>query len=924
MVFEPTRRVDRLIGRRSECDALDQILNEARGGSSRVVVLRGEPGIGKSALLNHVSEQAYEWRVVRAVGVESEIELAYSALHQLCGPILDRLDRLPGPQREALSTVFGLSAGPAPDRFLVGLAVLTLFAEVAEIEPLLCLVDDAQWIDQASAQIFAFVGRRLLAERVAIVCAARRGIGDGVLAELPTMAVEPLFESDSRALLLTNVHAPLDTAVCDQIVAESHGNPLALLELPRTWSRSELAGGFGLPSRSAVSSAIEQSYIRRLEVLPHATQLLVLTAAAEPLGDPVLLFRAAAELAIEPTAADAADDAGLLRIGGHVEFAHPLIRSAAYRSAATEDRRQVHEALANATDHETDPDRRAWHRARAASGPSEEIAVELERSAGRAESRGGLAAAAAFLERATELSVESARRVERALSAAQMKYEAGSLERAEALLVTAELVGLNDLQRGHVLVLRTRIAFAARRSSSKLPLLLEAAREVEGIDPSLARTAYMEVFHAALHAGRLDPVALFDVSSAALGCTAEEGPGPPRPHHLLLDGLATRVTQGYAAGAPILKLALTAIDSEANLPADAAACLPCRVASDLWDNAMYARLAERELERARKAGALTVIPRLLDTRSVAEVVSGDLSAATATIDEMRTAIEATGVATHSEGALLLAALRGHEGRATHLIARTIENAHERGEGLDLATTDFAGAILNNGLGRYDMAVAVARDAIDRPYEIGASGRILAELVEAAFRTGQIELARTALEKLVEMTQASGTEWALGVEARCRAILSDEGEAESRYLEGIERLGSTGLKPDLARTRLLYGEWLRREGRRLDAREQLRLAHNMLATMGIDGFAERARRELVATGEKARKRTDETRGQLTAQEQQIARLARDGLTNPEIGARLFVSPRTVEWHLRNVFTKLRIKSRHELANALADSESLVPA
>ena len=447
MAVEPPRRAGRLIGRRSECDALDQVLNEARGGSSRVVVLRGDPGIGKSALLNYVSEQVSEWRVLKAVGVESEIELAYSGLHQLCGPVLDRLDRLPGPQREALATVFGLSAGSAPDRFLVGLAVLTLFAEVAEIEPLLCLVDDAQWLDQASAQILAFVGRRLLAERVAIVCAARLGIGDEVLEGLPTIAVGRLVESDSRALLLTNVQAPLDTAVCDQIVAESHGNPLALLELPRAWSSSELAGGFGLPSRSAVTSVIEQSYIRRLELLPQATQLLLLTAAAEPLGDPVLLFRAAAELAIEPTAAAAADDAGLLRIRGHVEFAHPLVRSAAYGAATAEDRMRAHEALANATDHKTDPDRRAWHRARAAREPSEEIAAELERSAGRAQSRGGLAAAAAFLERATELSVEPARRAERALSAAEMMYEAGSLDDAEALLVTAERVGLNDRQR---------------------------------------------------------------------------------------------------------------------------------------------------------------------------------------------------------------------------------------------------------------------------------------------------------------------------------------------------------------------------------------------------------------------------------------------------------------------------------------------
>jgi DNA-binding CsgD family transcriptional regulator len=911
-----------LVGRRAECEALDRILSDALAGRSRVLVLRGEAGAGKTALLDYVSSRVGGWRVARAAGVESEMELAYSGVHQLAAPMLDLLDRLPPPQRDSLAKVFGLSPGPAPDPFLVGLALLTLVAEVSDRQPLACLVDDAHWLDQASAKILGFVARRLVAERIVIVCVSRIGPGDDVLAGQPEIHVRGLNDGDARALLLESVRGPLDAAVRDQIVAESHGNPLALLELPRTWNASTLAGGFGLPDSRPVASRIEQSYARRLLALPDATRLLVLAAAAEPLGDPLLLDVAAEALALDLADADPAVDAGLLTLGPRVEFAHPLVRSAAYRTATLDDRHRVHRALADATDAEADPDRRAWHRARAAPGPDEEVAAELEASADRAQSRGGLAAAAAFLGRATALTAEPSRRVARALSAAQIAYEAGSLEDAMGLLATGEAGPLDDLQRCRVLLLRAQIAFASRQSIDARPMLLEAAREAEAADVSLARAIYLEAMHAALHAGRLDHRAAREVSEAVLACPPPPAPG--RPRDLLLDGLAIRFTQGYAAGATVLKEALAAFRRDATLPAADAHWffLGCRVASDLWDDETRDVLSRRQLARARAAGALAAVPVALDANCVGRAIAGELDAAEAMVGEMRVVSEATGIAAHSSGALFVAALRGREAEACDLIERAAAEAAARGEGLGLAGTEHAAAILYNGLGRYGEALSAARACGEHDAEIGPPTWALAELVEAAVRCRDVRAAEAAIERLLETTQASGTEWALGVAARSRALLANGAAAEELYLEAVERLSGTRLRPDLARAHLLYGEWLRRDGRRVDAREQLHRAYDMLADIGMEAFAERAHRELLATGERARKRRDESRGELTPQEEQIARLARDGLSNPEIGARLFLSGRTVEWHLRKVFTKLGISSRRQLGAALPEEKGVL--
>jgi DNA-binding CsgD family transcriptional regulator len=904
-----------LLGRRAECEELDGVLADALGGRSRVVVLRGEAGAGKSALLGYVSERVGGWHVARAVGIESEMELAYSGLHQLCAPLFDRLDRLPDPQRDALATVFGRDTGPAPDRFLVGLATLTLLADVAEGQPLVCIIDDAQWLDEASAQILGFVARRLVAERIAFVCAARTDSGDEVFSRLPTLSVDGLGDSDARALLLENVHAPIDAAVCEQIIAESHGNPLALLELPRTWNAAELAGGFGFPASHPVSK-IEQSYAKRLLQLPAGTQVLVLAAAAEPVGDPLLLHRAAEILGLDLAAANPAVDAGLLEVDGHVEFAHPLVRSAAYSSAADDDRHRVHRVLAEATDPERDPDRRAWHHARATPVPDEEVAAELEHSAGRAQARGGLAAAAAFLQRAVELTGDPERKTDRALGAALASLHAGAFNTALQLVAVAEAGSVGELQRARADLLRGQIAFASNVGRDAPPLLLKAAKSLESIDVRLARETYLDAWGAALFAGRLASAGgLLEVSQAAKG--APRPAEAPRPSDLLLDGLATLVTDGLTAAAPTLKRAANAFaadegSAEENFRWGWLATVPSNV---LWDDETMHAINVRQLRLGREVGALARLP--IDLTALAIIVAwwGDFASAASAIAEANAVTEATHTRIAPYSAMLLAALRGREAELMRLVETTTAEATAGGQGIGVQFAQWVAAILFNGLGRHEEALSAAREAANDDLELFLSTWPLPELIEASVKSGRPELASGVLDRLARSTAAAGTDWALGIEARSRALLAAGENAEASYQEAIERLGRTRLRPELARAHLLYGEWLRREGRRIDAREQLRTAYDMLAAIGMEAFAERARRELLATGEKARKRTADTRDDLTAQEAQIAQLAGEGHSNPEIGAQLFLSPRTVEWHLRKVFTKLDISSRKELDAAL---------
>jgi DNA-binding CsgD family transcriptional regulator len=908
-----------LRGRGRECELLDRLIEAARAGESRALVVRGEPGVGKTALLDYLAEHASDCRVARAAGVESEMELAYAGLHQLCAPMLDRLDRLPAPQRAALRTAFGLGSGSAPNRLLVGLATLSLLADVAEEQSLLCLVDDQQWLDHASAQVLGFVARRLAAESIGLVFAAR--VPGDELAGLPELAVEGLGEADARALLDAVVAGPLDPRVRDRVVAETHGNPLALLELPRSLTPSELAGGFALPDALPLSGGIEASFQRRLDALPADARELLLVAAAEPVGDPVLVWRAAGRLGIRAQAATPGADAGLLEVGTRVRFRHPLVRSAAYRSASLQERQDIHHALAQVTDPKLDPDRRAWHRAQAAPGPDEDIAAELERSAGRAQARGGLAAAAAFLERASMLSPGPARRARRLLAAARAKRAAGALDAALGLLVALEAGPLDALSAAEVEHLRGLIVLVQRGPSDAARLLRSAARRLEPLDADLARDTHLEALWAAIWAGDLgSPGGVAAAAEAAQA--APPGPEPTRAVDVLLEAFALRLTQGYAAAAPLLtralelSLTLDVTNDEAGLwrwlAGGRAGAI---VALELWDAESWHALAAVQAQFARDVGALVHLQYALNFLAMAHLFAGDLTTAARLIDEDRLIAEVTGNPPVGYAAMALPAWQGQEAQASELIEATSRVATARGLGRMVSFADYASSVLYNGLGRHDAARNPAWRAFQRD-ELGYGPYVVPELAEAASRTGDVELVRAALQWLSERTRAAPTDWALGIEARVRALLSQGDAAEPHYRESIDRLGRTHVRVQLARAHLLYGEWLRRRRRRLDARAQLRIAHEMLEAMGVEAFAERARRELQATGATARKRTVETREVLTAQEAVIARLAREGLSNPEIGSRLFISARTVQSHLGKVFAKLAISSRGQLDQVLA--------
>jgi DNA-binding CsgD family transcriptional regulator len=906
-----------LHGRRVEREVLERLLEGVRGGESRVLVVCGEPGVGKTALVESAISSASGLRVIRAVGVESEMELAFAALQQLCAPLLDRLDRLPVPQRNALGVAFGLRVGDAPDRFLVGLAVLSLLAEVAEERPLVCVVDDAQWLDRASAQALVFVARRLLAEAVALVLVAREAGEE--LAGFPRLVVEGLRNGDARALLGSVLRVPLDERVRERLVAETRGNPLALLELPRGLTPAELAGGFGLPDGPGLSGRIEASFRRRFAGLPAETQRLLLVAAAEPVGDAVLVWRAAGRLGIGVQAA--ADTDGLLAIGARVTFRHPLVRSAVYRAASPDERQAVHRALADATDREADPDRRAWHLAQATPGLDEDVAAELERSAGRAQARGGFAAAAAFLERACVLTPEPPHRASRALAAAQAKHQAGAFDPALRLVAIAESGPLNELQRAQVELLRGQIAFSLGRGSDAQPLLLEAAQRLEPLDQRLARETYLEALSAVFFPGLLaSGESVLETARAARA--APPGSQPPRASDQLLDGLALLITEGYAAGTPTLKMAVKAFRGE-DIRTEQGhrwLSLASRVAAFLWDDEAWDALSARFVQLARDAGALSVLPLALTSRAGVHVFAGEFAMAASLLDEVAAVNDATGGSLAPWAALARATFEGREAEAFQLIEAATREIVRRGQGQGLTFIHWVTAVLRNGLGRYEDALAAAQRAGEDTHPSWWRNYGWVELIEAAVRSGKPELAVDALGQLSQATGASGTDWALGVEARSQALLSDGEAAEALYREAIERLARTRIHVELARSHLLYGEWLRRERRRRDAREQLRTAHELFTDFGMEAFAERARVELEATGEHARKRTVETRDDLTPQEAQISRLAADGATNQEIAAQLFISPNTVDYHLRKAFRKLGVKSRTQLGRHLHESGS----
>jgi DNA-binding CsgD family transcriptional regulator len=919
-----------LVGRAAQCATVDRIVAEIRGGASRSLQLRGDPGIGKSVLLDYAAAAAAGFLVIRVTGIESEMEFAFAALQQACAPLLKHLDRIPAPQADALRVAFGLSHGDPPDRFLVGLGVLGLAAEEAAAQPLLFIVDDAQWIDQTSLQALAVMTRRLYGESVGVIFAGRSEAVRVELAGLPGLTVPGLAEPDARALLAGLVPGRLDDRVRDRIIAEAAGNPLALVEFSREVTEAgELAGGFGVSPWIArpLADRVAERYLARTVGLPAATRRLLLVAAAEPLGDPVLLRLACDALGLSTADLAPAEAAGLVRLGGHVAFRHPLVRSAIYRSAPTADRQAAHAALAAVTDPLRHPDHQAWHRAQATFGPDEAVAADLERSAHRALSRGGPAAAAAFLAHAAALSPDAAERARRNLAAAQPKFEAGANREAAELLAAARAGPLDELQRARADQLGARIATSSGAGGDPPRLLLEAAVRLAKADGELARRAYLDAFMSALLTGGRGGTGWQDVGRAAVA--APPSAGRRQADDLLLEGLTAQATDGYQAGLPALREALRSLaEGAADRHPDGTAAgqqgvpsvgrvsilwLACRVAMNLWDDESLVVLAGRMVDAARGTGTLHELPAAFGMAATGTMLTGDLAAATAWIEQLEAVHAVIGAVRAVHGRLALTAWQGLAGKhAAEAAADQADGNRAAALGISAYTT----ALLNNGLGRYAEAAAAASTVFALTGQLGYTLWALPELAEAAARSGNAALAGQAVALLERTTRPSGTEWALGIEARSRALISEGERAGELYAEAVARLGKTRVVPHLARAHLLYGEWLRREKRKTDARAQLRTAREMFAAMGAAGFTARAERELAATGERVPRRDLRQVAALTAQEAQVARLVAVGHSNPEIAAELFISPRTVEYHLHKIFGKLDITGRGQLARALS--------
>ncbi|MFD8492904.1 AAA family ATPase [Amycolatopsis sp. NPDC059657] len=874
----------RLLGRQDDVRRLDQLVGDARKGDGGALVVRGEPGIGKSALLGHVREAEGFW-VIEASGAEFETELPFAALHQLCVPLLGHLGELSARHGDALEVAFGLKTG-TPDLFRIGLATLELLTSATKRSPVLCLIDDAQWLDDASAKALTFLARRLASEPVAMIFATRASTG---LAELPDLVLEGLRDADAKALLAAENGDPVDNQVRDRILAEARGNPLALLELPRV-------GGFAAADTSSVPNRIERSFQARLAELPEDARLLLTLASADPTGDPRLLWPTAQRLGIEVTAASSAAEASeLIEFSTRVRFCHPLARSAVYRAAEPSLRRRVHLALAEVTDQNIDPDRRVWHRAQGNAGPDDDIAVELENSASRARARGGVAAAAAFLERAAALSLDPVKRTERTLAAAQAKLDAGATDAAAELLTSAEAGALDERTHAKVDLLRGRLGFIRHAHSDGAASMLSAARRLAPLDAAQSRDYFLDALEMGLLVGRAAGVMDTVVTQAR---SAPPAPEPPD----ILDALILLTTDGYQAAVPLLRGVLDDSAQWTRRPA-----LATTIAADLWDADAHAEISAWLVESGRNGGSPHVLRLGLAQVACAAVNTGEFGQSMSAIAEEEAVADALGVPTVLYPQVHLAAMRGRREELLELTEKAAALASTMDLGMMLANVHWATAVLGNGLADYRAALTAAQQAT-APGDLYLSGVALPELVEAAMRCGEQAAAESALATLTERTRPTGTPWALGVTAYTRALVTGD---EADYREAIDRLNASQARIYLARAHLLFGEWLRRAGRRRDAREHLRTAHEQLSGIGMVAFARRAAEELRATGEVARARSAGTYDQLTMQEVHIARLVATGATSKEVAARLFLSPRTVDAHLRNIFRKLGITSRRQL-------------
>jgi DNA-binding NarL/FixJ family response regulator/energy-coupling factor transporter ATP-binding protein EcfA2 len=915
-----------LLDRLEERAALDRLLEDMEGERSDTLVLVGAPGVGKTTLLDYAAGAAApETRIIRISAVEPELGLAFGGLHQLLLPFVSRIGLLPLPQRRALRSALGLGAGSTPDRFLVGLAVLTLLSEEAVERSLLIIVDDAHWLDDETTHVLAFVARRLEADRIGLVFSISDDSPRPVPFEsLPTLEVGGLPEPAARELLENVGDLHVDERASERIMAATGGNPLALVELSAELSAAHLIGGAPLPDPLPIRRQLEERFQRRVMSLPPDTQRLLLLAAADPTGDPRLLWQAANDLGIENDAAAAAESDGLLSLQPTVAFRHPLIRSAVYAGVSPADRRTGHAALAACTDPDTDPDRRAWHQALATLGPDERVAGELERGASRARARGGHAASAAFLERAAALTPDLGRRAERQLAAAEAEVTGGAPRRAAELLDEANPRLLTPLSRARALRLRGEISFATDHATTAAEFYLPAARALEPLDERLARETLLEALLTATLAGNSDGVDGTVEIARAARTAAKRSTREPTVADLLLEGLSARVIAPYAEAAPPLRRAVEllrggAVDDDTRLRWLGVGWV---AASELWEEEARETLAKQWARLAREQGALTRLSQALTVLGISEAWAGRLDASDACFAERREidmAIGFTGAASRAyPHQVIVLAWRGREAETRTLAEAAMVELTERGQTESMDFIHYALSVLDVGLGRYQAAIDSALHVLERdpPY---SGVRALPELVEAAVRTGDRDLAGKGLQRLSERALASGSPWALGLLARCKAQLAED-EAESLYREAIERLGGRLLAPELARAHLLYGEWLRRGRRRTDAREQLRVALETFERIGGEAFAERARTELLATGARAPKRHHEARTELTPQESRVAALAAEGATNSEIGAQLFISASTVEYHLRKVFRKLGVRSRTQLARVLLETEA----
>ncbi|MFC5236026.1 helix-turn-helix transcriptional regulator [Pseudonocardia zijingensis] len=905
----------RLYGRTAECARVEQLLQLERA-TLRII---GESGIGKSTLLEHAARRATGYRLLRVRGVAAEHELPYAGLHLLCAPLIDDLHALQPAQRDALATAIGLTPGPPPDRPLVSLAVLNLLTRAADTRPVCCIVDDAHLLDPASRLVLAFVARR--AERGLLILLAEREHQHGTeLDGVPELRLEPLPYDDARFLLAATTPGKVDAAVIERVLIEARGNPGTLVDAFDGITAVELAGGYAIPAPRAAHPEPDHGCAQRSRQLRADARRLLLTAAADPTGDPPVAWRAAATLGIGTDAAEVLESQRLLVFGPRIAFACPRLRATVYATAAPAELREIHGALADAVDADVDADRRAWHRALGCSGLDDAVATDLERHAPTAHTRGGIAARAAFLEKAALLTPDPVRRAQRALTAAEAHQLSGAPEIAQRLLAIAEIAPPDDARRARMALQRARIAFTTHRSPASPGHLLEAARRIEPHSPALARDAYLEALTAALFAGELatNPTAV-DVAGAARAAVAA---GPAHPADPLLDALATRVLDGPLTAAGPLAAVLGAFRAPELDPAVSrwlwlAGC----IAADSWDAQAWTALSSRQ--EAHACAENTATPAHVQAHlALADVYLGRFDAARGRLARVDAKVSTTRTTPLRHPALLLAAWQGRPGVLHDLVANARRDARDRGDGVTSAAADLAEAIMHNSVGRYQQALAAASDAC-RSEQLAFAGWALPELVEAAVRSGRHDAARRAVTRLTERTDAAGTDWGLGVQAAARALLADEQGAEPLYREAIDRLARTGIRTHFGRVQLLYGEWLRRRKRRVDARIPLRAAFELFTTIGSDALADRAHRELLATGEKARRRSVDAGRQLTPQEARIAHLALNGLSNPEIGARLFVSPRTVEYHLHKVFAKLGISSRTELHMVLATAANTHP-